>query len=297
MHILLTGGTGFIGSALIPALRGAGHGVTVLSRRRQAQVEEGLRYVKDLEDIDTPLDAVINLAGASLADRRWTPSYKQELRDSRIGLTERLGHWLRSRSQVPQLMISASAVGYYGAGGETRFTEEREAGEGFAAQLCEDWDSAARGAAPEGCRLCLVRLGVVFDRDGGAYPRMAMPFRLRFGNWIGSGLQWLSWVHRADVVAAIGFLIERGDLSGPFNLTAPEPVTSRGFCQVMQEQHRSLLSLPAPAPVMRLLLGEMADELLIHGQRVVPARLLEAGFEFTYPTLSDALENLEGRAA
>jgi uncharacterized protein (TIGR01777 family) len=296
VHILVTGGTGFIGSALLPALRAASHTVTVLSRSPRAD-SDGLSYVSALEAVAAPVGAVINLAGASLADRRWSASYKRELRDSRIGTTEALGAWLATQDRAPDVMLSASAIGYYGAGGDEPFDEERGPGQGFAAQLCRDWEQAAHGAAPAQTRLCLLRLGVVFDRDGGAYEQMARPFRLRFGNWIGDGGQWLSWVHRHDVVAAMLFLLERGDVDGAVNITAPEPVTSRGFCAAMQSVHRSVLSMPVPAAVMRLALGEMADELLISGQRVEPRRLLSAGFQFRYPALEEALPELEKRTA
>ena len=293
MRILMTGGTGFIGTALVTALRESGHQVLVLSRVARADVDESLRYVRALDQIDGAIDAVINLAGASLADRRWTDAYKRELRDSRIGLTERLGVWMRDHSQQPSVMLSASAIGFYGAGGDSPFDEESPAGEGFSASLCADWEDAARAAAPSGCRLCIARLGVVFDREGGAYSQMARPFRLRMGNWIGSGRQWLSWVHRSDVVAALRLMLGDSRFEGVVNVTAPEPVTSRGFCDAMQVQHQSLLTLPAPAAVMRLVFGEMAEELLISGQRVLPKRLMEADYAFQYPDLPAALAVLE----
>lgn len=292
MHIVVTGGTGFIGASLLPALSGDGHQVTVLTR--QARSDSGsVRFVTDILTVDTAIDAVINLAGASLSDRRWSDSYKRELRASRIDTTRELGAALSAAGHDPAVFLSASAIGYYGAR-EEPVTEDAPAGEGFAADLCRNWEDAARAAAGN-ARFCAMRLGVVFGPNGGAYGQMAMPFRLRFGNWIGSGEQGLSWIHLDDVVAAVRYLLGEATLSGAVNLTAPEPSTSRGFCEAMQTVRPSLIKMPVPAFVMRALMGEMADELLIGGQQVLPRRLLEAGFTFSFPRLESALRNLEGR--
>ena len=292
MHIVVTGGTGFIGSALLPGLSGDGHQLTVLTR--QARCDSGsIRFVTDISMVDTAIDAVINLAGASLADRRWSDSYKRELRASRIDTTRELGAALHAAGHDPAAFLSASAIGYYGTRKE-QVTEDAPAGEGFAADLCRDWEDAARAAAGN-ARFCAMRLGVVFGPKGGAYGQMAMPFRLRVGNWIGSGEQGLSWIHLDDVVAAVRYLLGDSTLSGVVNLTAPEPSTSRGFCEAMQAVRPSLIKMPVPAFLMRALMGEMADELLIGGQQVLPRRLLEAGFTFFYPRLETALRNLEGR--
>ena len=161
---------------------------------------------------------------------------------------------------------------------------------GFAQSLCSQWEALALQAQEAGVRVCLLRLGVVLDQGGGAFSEMARPFRLGIANWMGSGDQWLSWVHREDVLSAIEFLLENSSLSGPFNITAPQPVTSRGFCDAMKLRRRTLLTAPVPGVVMRMLVGEMADELLLNGQRVVPAALQSAGFKFSYDTLDRALE-------
>jgi uncharacterized protein (TIGR01777 family) len=295
MHILVTGGTGFIGTALLPALIERGDTLTVLTRQ-SLDDSAAVRYINKLTALEGPVDAVINLAGASLADKRWSESYKAELRRSRLETTAAIGEMLAARGLQPSVMLSASAIGYYGPRGDEQLDEQAEPGRGFASQLCQDWEAAARAACPGETRLCLLRLGVVFDRDGGAYPQMALPFRLRFGNWIGDGTQWLSWVHRSDVVGAMRYLLDNAQIEGPVNLTAPEPTSSRGFCRAMQSQHRSLVKLPMPAALMRLAMGEMADELLITGQRVVPGKLLEAGYTFRYPTLDSALQELESAA-
>lgn len=292
MHILVTGGTGFIGSALVPSLLADGHQVTILTRGRAR--DGGCAYINSLDELaaDTALDAVVNLAGASLAGRRWTAAYKREIITSRIGLTESLIAFFNRLEQPPQVLVSASAVGFYGHQGDDILNEDSPVEPGFSQDLCERWEAAALQAEELQIRVCLPRLGVVLDREGGAMEQMARPFRLGIANWLGSGDQWLSWVHRADVVGALRmFLVDVG-LRGPFNVTAPEPVTSRGFCAAMKARHRTLITAPVPAAVMRLMVGEMADELLLNGQRVVPARLLAAGFEFSFPTLDKALVDI-----
>ena len=291
MHILVTGGTGFIGSALLPALREAGHRMTVLTRQRRDDTGS-VRYLRDLAGIDERVDAVINLAGASLAGKRWNAAYKQEIIDSRIGVTQALGNFFGNRGYAPGVWLNASAIGYYGAHGDERLDESAPAGEGFSAQLCRDWEQVAIDAAGDS-RLCLLRLGVVLDREGGAYQQMAQPFRMGVANWIGDGQQYLSWIHRTDVVAAMLHLLNNSTLAGPCNLTAPQPVTSRAFCSAMKCVHRTFLTLPMPAPVMRALVGEMADELLLTGQRVLPKRLLDSGFRFTHADIEAALRAIE----
>jgi uncharacterized protein (TIGR01777 family) len=291
MHILLTGGTGFIGSALAADLLAKGHRLTIVSRSAHAD-RPHCRFVRSFDDIDasTAIDAVVNLAGASLAGKRWNRDYKQEIVASRVDTTGELVAFCGRLDSPPAALVSASAVGYYGPRGDEKVTEEESAGSGFSAALCRDWEAAARQAESLGVRVCLARLGVVFDREGGAFEELARPFRLGVANWIGDGRQWLSWVHRSDVVAAIDFLLQHDGLSGPFNLTAPEPVTSRGLCAAMKKHLNTWLTLPMPASAMRLLVGEMADELLISGQRVLPARLTAAGFAFTYPDIAAALD-------
>ena len=293
MNYLITGGTGFIGTALIEALLRDGRTVTVLTR--QARQGRGpLAFVSSLDSIpaETRFDAVVNLAGASLAGGRWNATYKQEIVSSRLATTEQLVKYLRRLEEPPEVLLSASAIGYYGHHGDELLTEDGAVTPGFSHDLCQRWEAAAMDASDIGTRVCLLRFGVVLDRDGGAMVEMARPFRFGVANWLGSGRQWLSWVHRQDVVAAIRFLQDREDLSGPFNITAPEPVTSRGFCDAMKKHRRTLVTAPVPATVMRLLVGEMADELLLNGQRVAPARLQAAGFEFQYPRLDGALADI-----
>ncbi len=292
MHILITGGTGFIGSALVPSLLADGHRVSILTRGR---VRGGdCDYINSLDELatDTELEAVVNLAGASLAGRRWSSAYKREIVASRVGLTESLVQLFKRLRRPPRVLVSASAVGFYGHHGAEILNEDSAVEPGFSQDLCQRWESAALAAEDLDVRVCLPRLGVVLDREGGAMEQMARPFRFGIANWMGNGDQWLSWVHRADVVAALRLFLFDTGLRGPFNVTAPEPVTSRGFCEAMKTRRQTLITAPVPAAVMRLMVGEMADELLLNGQRVVPARLLAAGFEFSYPTLEKALVDI-----
>lgn len=296
MNILVTGGTGFIAEALIPALQQRGHDVIVLTRRSAPKQLPGVEYVQALSSSSSTIDAVINLAGASLAGKRWNAAYKQEMIASRVELTRALGEYFRSTAKPPSVWLNASAIGFYGPQKDEELIESAPVGEGFAASLCKDWELAATEAAGD-ARLCLMRLGVVLDAGGGAYPQMAQPFRMGVANWIGDGQQWLSWIHRDDVVAAFCFALDNADLSGPINVTAPQAVTSRQFCLAMRKVHRTLLAIPMPGFVMRAMVGEMADELLITGQRVVPGSLVNSGFEFYYPGLDSALEHIEASSS
>lgn len=294
MNILLTGGTGFIGAPLVIKLLGLGHSLTVLSRQ-SLQSRPQLRYVKSLEQLadNVTIDAVINLAGASLADHRWSAAYKLEILSSRLDTTRSLLQLMQRLEHPPQVMLSASAIGFYGHHGDELLPEEGAITPGFAQDLCQQWEDLALQAQALGVRVCLLRLGVVLDAGGGAFTQMALPFRFGVGNWLGRGEQWLSWVHRRDVLAAIIFLLEQERLSGPFNITAPEAVTSRGFCDAMRGQRRTLVNLPVPALAMRVLIGEMADELLLNGQRVIPQALQQAGFTFEFSDIDTALADIQ----
>lgn len=290
MRILLTGGTGFIGGALVAALQAQGDELMILSRQARAS-RPGCRFVQSLDEITTgeQIDAIVNLAGASLAARRWSAAYKREIVDSRLDTTASLLDLISRLSRPPQALLSASAIGYYGHHGDEYLTEASAITPGFAQKLCADWESLAQQATQHGVRVCLLRLGVVLDRDSGALGEMTQSFRFGVASWLGSGYQWLSWVHRQDVIRAIRFLLERDDLQGPFNITSPAPVTGRDFATALAAHHRTFIRAGVPAPVMRGLVGEMAEELLLNGQRVVPERLRAAGFGFAYPDLPSAL--------
>ena len=291
MHILITGGTGLIGSALCKALLAEGHRLTVLTRSRRRD-GEGLRFITEFSQCKDPVDAVINLAGAGLADRRWTPSYKREIRASRVDLTDDLVAWMSEQKTPPKRLISGSAIGFYGADAQATFTEDAALGSGFSAELCHAWEAAAATAVHAGIEVTCLRLGVVLAREGGALGKMTQSFRLGMETWLGAGDQWFSWVHLEDVVRVILYALTAPSVSPVYNTVAPEPVRHRQFAREVGARSFTLLSAGVPAFVARLLAGEMADELLLRGQHVVPAQLTNEGFTFRFPTLSDALSDL-----
>lgn len=294
MNILMTGGTGLVGAALCRRWSAAGHRITVLSRRAdcvEALCGEGVVGVAAFSDIsqDQHFDAVINLAGEPIADRRWTAVRKQQLRQSRIDLTASLLQFLRTLPAPPSVLISGSAVGYYGDQGDHVLDEEADAVNDFAHQLCRDWERAALQAEALGTRVCVLRIGLVIANNGGFLSRMAMPFRLGLGGALGSGEQWMSWIHRDDLLAMIDFLLDQGVLRGVFNATAPCPVTNLEFSRTLARTVGRSTFLNVPAFALKIALGEMSS-LLLGGQRVVPKRLQLAGFNFRYRHLQDALK-------
>jgi len=291
MHILITGGTGLIGSALCEALLAEGHRLTVLTRS-QRQNREDLRFIAEFSQCTDTVDAVINLAGAGLADRRWTPAYKREIRASRVALTDDLVAWMSAQKTPPKRLISGSAIGFYGADARATFTEGAPGGAGFSAELCHAWEAAATKAMHTGIEVTCLRLGVVLAKEGGALNKMTQSFRMGMETWLGAGDQWFSWVHLEDVVRVILYALTAPSVSPVYNTVAPESVRHRQFAREVGARSFTLLSPGVPAFVARLLAGEMADELLLSGQHVVPARLTNEGFTFRFPTLSDALSDL-----
>lgn len=294
MHILITGGTGLIGTAVSRALHTRGHQLTVLTRQERAP-ETGVTFVTALQDCAGGVDAVINLAGAGLADKRWTASYKREIVSSRIDLTRDLVEWMAAQPAPPRRLISASAIGYYGASEEAVFTEESAAGEGFSATLCQQWEQAASKASSAGVQVVMLRLGVVLAKEGGALGKMTQSFQVGVESWLGSGTQWLSWIHLDDAVRVIEHALGEASPALVYNATAPEPARHRELAHAVGCQSGSWIKLAVPAFAARLLAGQMAEELLLSGQRVLPQALLAEGFEFHYPTLAAALGHLQAR--
>ena len=297
MNIFVTGVSGFVGRHLARALLAAGHHVVGTGQRRRV---DGLAHADfsylpadttrsgDWQKAVSRADVVVNLAGATIA-RRWSTSYKQTLYASRIDTTGRLVEAMTGREG--QVLLSASAIGYYGDGGEAELTEAAAAGNDFLARLARDWEAAALTAAQGGARVCCMRFGVVLGSDGGALVQMLPAFRRGLGGPLGTGRQWFSWIHIRDLIAAILFLIDTADLQGAVNLTAPEPVRQKDLARALGRRLGRPTLLPVPAPMLRLAMGELAGTLLA-SQRVVPRRIASAGFDFHYPHIDQALEEL-----
>ncbi len=293
MRIFITGGTGFIGRHLCREWLAAGHQIRVLSRQRPEQVAAlcgAVRAVQQMEEMGEP-EVVVNLAGEPILGPRWTARRKAAIRESRVTLTNRLVAHLATLETPPGVLLSGSAVGYYGDRGDQVLTESSPPGRGFGAELCVAWEEAALEAERLGVRVCLLRTGPVLGAGGGMLARMLPAFRLGLGGPLGSGRQWLAWIHLQDHLAAIRYLVEHETLEGPFNLVAPEPVTNRELARTLGRVLGRPARLPAPAFALRWLLGEQA-EILLASQRAVPQRLLEAGFTFAYPHLEAALRQL-----
>lgn len=294
MRILITGGTGFIGARLADELQEEDHEITVLVRDyARARLILGSRpeLLRSLDEVDQDrrFDAIINLAGAGIADKRWTRARKRLLLSSRLQTTRALVQLCQRLRQRPQVLLSASAVGFYGAQGAQPLTETSPVHDEFSHQLCKRWEEEARKAETLGMRVCILRLGVVLGPGGGMLGRLLPMFRLALGGRLGDGEQMLSWVHRADVINAMRFLLASETGSGVFNVTAPEAVTNRVFTRELAAAVNRPAVLPLPAPLVQLMFGEMGDRLLLHGQNVKPARLQAQGFEFRYPDLQAAL--------
>jgi uncharacterized protein (TIGR01777 family) len=290
MRILITGGTGFIGQALCPRLVAAGHEVVVLSRQARPRLPTGVATsVTRLDELDAGgFGGVINLAGEPIGDGRWTPARRKLLLDSRIETTAKLVAWMQRAQQPPAVLVSASAVGYYGEQGEREITEATPPTPGFTHELCAAWEREADRAASLGVRVCIPRIGVVLDRDGGALAKMLPAFRMGAGGRLGSGRHWFPWIHREDMAAILQWLLETPAASGAYNASAPHPVTNDEFTRALGRALGRPTVLPMPAAALKLLFGEMS-ELLLVSDRMVPKRLLAEGFRFRYPELAVAL--------
>ncbi|MCC5885568.1 MAG: TIGR01777 family oxidoreductase [Gammaproteobacteria bacterium] len=296
--ILVTGGTGFIGSRLLPMLEQAGAEMTVLTRdpgRARRVLGESVRLVTDLPSAAaTNPRAVVNLAGAGIADRPWTEGRRRLLLDSRVALTRGLRDALKG--SPPDVIVSASAVGYYGTHADQTFTEDDGPGSGFAADLCRQWEQEAEAFADLGSRVLRLRIGLVLG-PGGLLGRMKLPFSLGLGGRIGHGRQWMSWVHLDDVLGLIGRCLADDAMTGAVNATAPEPVTNADFTATLGKVLHRPTIFPVPAFVLRTLLGDMAEELLLSGARVLPQRALDSGYAFAWPALEAAMAAALGRSA
>jgi hypothetical protein len=298
MRILVTGSSGLVGSSLIPRLKTRAHDVLRAVRGKAPgegevawDAKEGFTDPRALEGID----AVVHLAGESIASGRWTEARKKRIRDSRVEGTRSIADAI-ARLETPRpALICASAVGIYGDRGADVVSETSPPGEDFLAGVCRDWEAACRPAADAGARVVNVRFGVILSPAGGALAKMLPPFKLGVGGRLGSGDQFMSWVTIDDVVSAIDFALATEDIQGPVNVVAPRPVTNREFTKTLGRVLRRPTVLPVPAFVLRTLLGEMADSLLLSGARVAPKSLEAAGFTFQHPTLEEGLRHVLGR--
>ncbi|MBN2210642.1 MAG: TIGR01777 family oxidoreductase [Sedimentisphaerales bacterium] len=296
--VIISGGSGFIGSAMAETLAQAGYNVVVLSRRSEGEeasitfdVWDGQTVGPWAQHLDGAA-AVVNLAGESLADERWTAERKQALLDSRVKSTRTLMDALEQTPRRPEALIQASAIGFYGSGEDDIFTENSPGGTGFLAEVCRQWEQAAQPAQSLGVRLVIMRLGVVLGRDGGILKRLLTLFRRGLGGPWGSGRQWLSWVHLADVISAVEYFLHTPTAQGVYNLTSPQPVQVREFARCLGAALHRPAIMKAPAAILRLALGEMADEMLLSGQRVEPRKLLQEGFSFRFSDLKNALKDI-----
>jgi len=300
MKILLTGGTGFIGTGLANHLREKGHDLLILTRQdAKIQPHPDLRYVKwqpgngqDVISEVGDVNAIINLAGESVVNKRWTQAQKARIRDSRVEATQLIVRSIQRAEKKPKVLINASAVGFYGPRGNDSVNERVTAGDGFLADVCKAWEAHAIRAADFGVRVVRLRIGVVLGQGGGALKKMLPPFQMFAGGWLGKGDQWMSWIHMRDMIRLIEFALENDQVEGPMNATAPQPVTNKVFSLVLAQTIKRPCFAPVPPLALKALMGKMADELLLKGQRVIPQRAKDLGFSFQFPDIRTALDDL-----
>ena len=301
MKILVTGATGLIGRSLCRALTDESHTVAAVSRSPVKPPGLAVAEVYQWDPQSGPLphaaldgvDAVVNLAGEPLDARRWSDQQKRLIRDSRIVTTRNLVEGLRSVDRKPAILVSGSAVGFYGDRGDEQLEETSPAGHGFMSEVCEEWEREATRATELGVRVVQVRTGVVLSAQGGALQKMLAPFKLGLGGPLGSGKQWFPWIHVKDIVGIFHHAILTSTLAGPVNGVAPEPVTNREFTRELARALHRPAFLPVPEMALRVLMGEMSA-VLFGSQRVVPKAVLVSGYEFYYPLLESALADLLG---
>jgi len=311
MKIVIAGGTGFLGRPLAAALARDGHDVVVFTRGSTSSPRPGrtpppaarthaVEWNPNDEsgpwaaEIDGA-GAVVNLAGESIAGKRWSAAQKQRILDSRVQATRTLAAAIQNAATPPPVFVSGSAVGYYGPLGNEAATESTRVGSDFLAHVCERWEQEAMRATSDRTRVVCIRTGIVLEKDGGALPQMLPPFRFGAGGPVGSGRQYWPWIHRDDWIALIRWAIATPAVTGALNATAPHPVSNKEFARALGRAMRRPAFMPAPGFALRLLLGEMADALLLSGQNAVPAKATSAGFQFRYPHLDEALRAIFGR--
>jgi uncharacterized protein len=296
MIIAITGSTGMVGNTLVPALEGSGHLVRRLVRGKVQDADREIHWDPAAGKIDAQelngVDAVVHLAGENIAGRRWNADFKRKLLDSRVGGTRLLSEALAGVEMKPNVLVSASATGFYGSRGDEVVDESSASGSGFLADVCRQWEGATKSAEQAGIRVVHLRIGPVLSQQGGALAKMLPPFRMGVGGVVGSGKQYFSWISLDDVVAAIQFALENEPLSGPVNTVTPDAVTNYEFTKTLGGVLGRPTIFPMPAFAARLAFGEMADEMLLASIRVEPRALTTAGFQFQYPQLEPALRHL-----
>ena len=298
MQILVTGGTGFIGSALCEALTEKNHQVIVLSRFPK-KVNPLLTAISSLDEIsiEQEIDAVINLAGEPIAAKRWSAAQKHKIRTSRLETTKSLIDFLSSRDKKPEVFISGSAIGYYGINlpnedkNDNLVGENAKGDDSFSSQLCQDWETIALQAEQLGIRTCLLRTGVVLGSKG-ALARMLPPFKLCLGGKIGSGNQWMPWIHIKDILGIIIHCLEKENIQGPINAVAPNPINNAEFTQSLGKTINRPTPLPMPSLAVKLLMGQMGEELLLSGKQVIPQKILNSEYVFEFELLNEALRDI-----
>lgn len=303
MKIILIGATGFIGQRLVKQLESKHSQLIIVSRNKEKAAkifpklsdfaEWNGRDENSLTAIINGSDAMINLAGESIAGGRWTEKQKQKILQSRIQSTQAVVNAINKTEKKPEVLLQASAISFYGAHPDKIFDESANSGQGFLTEVSLKWEQAAQGL-DKSVRLIFLRTGIVLDSEGGALPKMMMPFKFGIGGHIGSGRQWFSWIHIDDEVRAIEFLLENEKVSGAFNLTAPNPVTMKIFAKTLGKSINKPSWLHVPAFVIKLLMGQMGKEMLLNGQQVVPKKLMEAGFTFRFTEVDEALSYICG---
>lgn len=293
MNILITGGTGFIGTVLCNRLLERKYHVVVMTRHPET-IKGDIEAITELEQVKGRInfDVVINLAGEPIANKRWSSLQKQRITDSRLATTKKLIEYFKTSAHKPGLFISGSAIGYYGVSqSDDGLNEEAPGDESFSSRLCQQWEAVALEAKALGIRTCLLRTGIVLGKEGGALKKMLLPFKLGLGGRIGNGRQWMSWIHMDDLIGIILYCIDNESVNGAVNATAPNPVTNEYFTETLGKVLKRPTILPVPAILIQLLMGQMGEELLLSGKKVLPIKITEEGYVFKYMQLEQALLN------